>query len=69
LPAADGVCESGGAGRCTGDRLPELEYAKALAEAVLDASKAAALEKFPRWKKLQPLDPARVNSDGTVRGA
>jgi len=44
-------------------------YAKALAAAFLDESKVPALEKFPRWKKLQPLDPALVNADGTIREA
>ena len=45
------------------------KYAKALAAAFLDETKVPALEKFPRWKKLQPLDPALVNADGTIREA
>lgn len=43
------------------------KYAHALAAAFLDESQVPALEKFPRWKKLQPLDPALVNPDGTIR--
>jgi tetratricopeptide (TPR) repeat protein len=45
----------------------DFKYAKALAEAFLDESKVPALEKFARWKKLRPLDPAQVNADGTIR--
>ena len=41
-------------------------YAKALADAFLDESKVPTLEEFPRWKKLKPLDPARVNPDGSI---
>lgn len=44
----------------------DFKYAKALAAAFLDASAIPALEKFPRWKKLKPLDPARVNPDGSI---
>ncbi len=44
----------------------DFEYAKALADAFLDEAKVPALEKFPRWKKLKPLDPARVNPDGSI---
>lgn len=40
--------------------------AKALAAAFLDESKVPALEKFIRWKKLQPLDPEFINPDGTI---
>jgi tetratricopeptide (TPR) repeat protein len=47
----------------------DYNYAKALASAFLDESEVPALEKFPRWKKLQPLDPALVNPDGTIREA
>lgn len=42
-------------------------YAKALAAAFLDESQVPALEKYSRWRKLQPLDPALVNLDGTIR--
>ncbi len=38
----------------------DFKYAKALADAFLDESKVPALDAFPRWKKLQPLDPARI---------
>jgi MinD-like ATPase involved in chromosome partitioning or flagellar assembly len=48
-------------------RPADFKYAKALAAAFLDESQVAALEKFPRWKKLQPLDPALINPDGTIR--
>lgn len=44
----------------------DFNYAKALAAAFLDESAVPALEKFPRWKKLQPLDPALVNPDGSI---
>jgi hypothetical protein len=44
-------------------------HAKALAAAFLDESQVPVLEKFHRWKKLQPLDPALVNPDGTIREA
>lgn len=37
-----------------------LKYAKALAEAFLDETKVAALDRFARWKKLEPLDPKFV---------
>ena len=47
----------------------DFKYAKALAAAFLDESQVPALEDFPRWKKLQPLDPALVNPDGTIREA
>jgi hypothetical protein len=36
----------------------EFEYAKALASAFLDESNVADLERFERWRALQPLDPA-----------
>lgn len=42
----------------------DFKYAKALADAFLDESKVPALNAFPRWKKLQPLDPARINANG-----
>ena len=45
---------------------PTFKYAKALAEAFLDESKVPALEKFARWKKLEPLDPVLVNPDGSI---
>ena len=35
-------------------------YAKALAEAFLDEAKVPALDSFPRWKALEPLDPKLV---------
>jgi len=38
----------------------ELEYAKALALAFLDESKVAALERYERWRMLEPLDPIRT---------
>ena len=44
----------------------EFDYAKALADAFLDESNIPALEKFPRWKKLKPLDPALVSPDGSI---
>lgn len=39
---------------------------RVLAAAFLDEAAVPALEKFPRWKKLKPLDPKRVNVDGSV---
>jgi tetratricopeptide (TPR) repeat protein len=39
-------------------------YAEALASAFLDESKVADLEKSPRWRDLQPLDPNYVTPDG-----
>lgn len=39
-------------------------YAEALAAAFLDESKVADLEKFPRWRDLQPLHPNYVTPDG-----
>ena len=47
----------------------DFKYAKALAVAFLDKFKVPELEKFPRWKKIQPLDPALVDADGTIRKA
>ena len=47
----------------------DFNYAKALAEAFLDESKVPDLERRARWKKLQPIDPALVNADGTIRDA
>nr|MDP2189929.1 AAA family ATPase [Rhodoferax sp.] len=35
----------------------EFEYAKALAAAFLDESKVADLERYERWRALEPLDP------------
>ena len=35
----------------------EFEYAKALAQAFLDASKVPELDRYERWRKLEPLDP------------
>ena len=35
----------------------ELEYAKALALAFLDENKVADLERYERWRALEPLDP------------
>jgi Tfp pilus assembly protein PilF len=35
----------------------EFEYAKALALAFLDESKVPELERYERWRKLEPLDP------------
>ena len=44
----------------------DFNYAKALAAAFLDESAVTGLEKIPRWKKLEPLDPALVNADGSI---
>ena len=44
----------------------DFKYAKALAAAFLDEAAVPALEKFPRWKKLKPLNPALVNPDGSI---
>ncbi|MBI4324223.1 MAG: tetratricopeptide repeat protein, partial [Chloroflexi bacterium] len=35
----------------------ELEYGKALASAFLDQSRVPELERYERWRKLEPLDP------------
>jgi hypothetical protein len=35
----------------------EFEYAEALASAFLDESKVSELERYERWRKLEPLDP------------
>jgi hypothetical protein len=35
----------------------ELEYAKAMASAFLEESKVAELDRYERWRKLEPLDP------------
>jgi hypothetical protein len=35
----------------------EFEYAKALALAFVDVSNMAALERYERWRVLEPLDP------------
>jgi len=37
---------------------PELEYAKGLALAFLDETKVAGLERYERWRTLEPLDPS-----------
>jgi len=46
-------------GRETPPRLTpdESEYAQALALAFLDESKVAALERYERWRALEPLAP------------
>jgi hypothetical protein len=38
----------------------ELDYAKAMASAYLDASKVADLERFERWRALEPLTPVEL---------
>ena len=43
----------------------DFNYAKALAAAFLEESAVLALEEFPRWKKLKPLDPVFVYPDGS----
>ena len=35
----------------------EFEYAKAMAMAFLDESKVTELDRYERWRKLEPLDP------------
>ncbi len=45
----------------------DFHYAKCLAKAFLDVAEVAALEKLKRWNRPQPLDPALVNPDGTIR--
>jgi hypothetical protein len=35
----------------------EFQYANALALAFLDESKVSELEKYERWRKLEPVDP------------
>ncbi len=54
--------------RAAEDKLePEdFKHAQTLAAAFLDEAKLPALEKFPRWKQLQPLDPRFVNPDGSI---
>ncbi|MGA2659724.1 MAG: tetratricopeptide repeat protein [Verrucomicrobiota bacterium] len=39
----------------------ELEYAKAMAMAFLDESKVAELDRYERWRKLEPLNPKPQN--------
>jgi Tfp pilus assembly protein PilF/cellulose biosynthesis protein BcsQ len=38
----------------------ELDYAKAMASAYLDAGKVADLEKYERWRALEPLNPMEL---------
>jgi len=44
----------------------DYDYAKALAEAFLDETRVPALDNFPRWTALEPLDPSLLKSDGTI---
>jgi hypothetical protein len=46
----------------------DLKYARALAAAFLDESMVPALGAFPRWRKLQPIDPERVSPGGKLSG-
>jgi Tfp pilus assembly protein PilF/MinD-like ATPase involved in chromosome partitioning or flagellar assembly len=44
----------------------ELEYAKAMASAFLDADKVANLEQYERWRALEPLDPRGLAKTATI---
>lgn len=46
----------------------DFKYAKALADAFLDESKVLALDAFPRWKKVDALNPELIGPEGNLIG-
>ncbi len=44
----------------------ELVYAKVLAAAFLDEKKVTELERYERWRKLEPLDPNTISKSGSA---
>lgn len=44
-------------------------YAEALAAAFLDETKVAALEKYARWRKIEPVNPSVLTSEGNITEA